>query len=237
MKKTYAAFVIIGTTYLLNIEATLGQQLKVQQGILNEFGSGSRISQVKISNKRTRAVTMSTLQGVFNITAESGDTLLFTSPNHQTKEFVVSDFKDAVIALDKVITLSEVSIKETTRASDLKEAQLGYRKKGVFYTGTPHYYYLFLKPMTFIYENFKSEVINARKFNKIVQRETEATEVLNRWTDVFITKVLNIKGEELTEFKARYMPTVQQIRSMNDYDLTLHVKRSYAEYEKSSKNN
>src|SRR6202000_1438300 len=125
-----------------------------------------------------------------------------------------------------------VVIKETSVQADLDEAKRGYRKKSVFYTGTPHYYYLVLKPMTFIYENFKSEVKDARKFNRYAAKELAYYEITARFNDHTIKNVIPIKEEELDDFKSDYWPAVEQIRSWNDYDLSAYIIRSYQDFKK-----
>src|SRR5437879_1602684 len=137
---------------------------QVQKGMCYKAGTSIRLSSVQILNKHTTFIAKSNIYGDFSIPACPGDTLEMSCAGYNKATFVVADLSDKILFLDPVISLPEVVIKETSVQADLNSVKRGYRKKSVFYTGTPHYYYLVLKPMTFIYENFKSEVINARKF-------------------------------------------------------------------------
>jgi hypothetical protein len=208
------------------------QTVKVQQGLLLKRGTNIRLGSVQVLNRRSHVKARSNTVGVFNIPATTGDTLIFESDNFQSANFVVTDLADKIVYLQPVIQLNEVVIKEYSLKSDIKEVQRGYREKSVFYTGTPHYYYLVLKPMTFIYENFKSEVIDARRFNRFARRELALFKVSERFNDVAIKKVIPIKDSELEDFELAYFPTIVQINAWNDYELINYIKESYATFTK-----
>jgi hypothetical protein len=123
--------------------------------------------------------------------------------------------------------LAEVVVKEHSLQAGINEVMRGYREQGVFYNGPPHYYYLVLKPMTFIYENFKSEKIFARRFAKYARREVAACKVAERFNDSGIKAVIPIKNSEIEDFKSTYTPTIDQINKMSDYDLINYIKKSY----------
>jgi len=193
-------------------------------------GTAIRLGNIKIVNKRSRLTTISNTIGVFNIAALAGDTLHFESDSYLSADWVVTDLTDKIIYLQPVIQLAEVVIKENSLITEIMEAQKGYRRKSVFYTGTPHYYYLVLKPMTFIYENFKSEVKNARRFNKMANLELASSEVAMRFNNAAIKQVVPIKDEEVDDFRTDYAPTPRQLQAMNDYDLINYIRDSYANF-------
>jgi hypothetical protein len=206
------------------------QNTPMQQGMVLKIATNIRLGNIGVLNKRNRARTISSTLGVFSISAQTGDTLVFASDNFQLTDFVVSDLSDKIIYMAPIIQLSQVNIKEYSLLSDIKEVQRGYREKSVFYTGTPHYYYLFLKPMTFIYENFKSEVIEARRFNRYARSELEASEIATRFNNATIRAVLPIRDAEIERFKSAYLPTVAQVSRWNDYDLIKYIKASFADF-------
>lgn len=208
------------------------QSAHVQQGIVFKTGTDLRLSGVQIVDKRTPAATQSNFYGEFSIRAFVNDTLEATRDGYTMARFIITDFTDKMVFLEPAYTLPEVTIKGNTLLADLNATKLGYRKKSVFYTGTPHYYYLVLKPMTFIYENFKSEVIDARKFNKVAENEIAYYQVAARFTDDMIKRNISINENELEDFKARYWPTAEQISKWNDYDLANYVIKSYQNFKK-----
>ncbi|MDN3550336.1 hypothetical protein [Mucilaginibacter aquaedulcis] len=220
-------------TYIICIAIVVvasAQQPHVQQGLVLKNASAMRLGSVSVINKHSGIKVRSNTIGVFSIAAIPGDTLQFTDPNYLSTEFVVTDLSDKIIYLQPLIELAEVVVKGNTLLQEIRETQLGYRKKSVFYTGTPHYYYLFLKPMTFIYENFKSEVKDARRFNRFARRELMANEINKRFNDSLIKQIVPIKANEIDDFRTDYNPTIQQLNSMNDYDLINYIKNSYQDF-------
>jgi hypothetical protein len=209
-----------------------GQPVQVQKGMCYKTATSIRLGSVQILNKHTAFIAKSNIYGDFSIPAYPGDTLEISCAGYNRTTFVVTDLSDKVLFLDPVISLPEVVIKETSVQADLNSVKRGYRKKSVFYTGTPHYYYLILKPMTFIYENFKSEVINARKFNRYAKNEMAYYEIASRFNDISIKSSIPIKDDELEDFKAAYWPPLEQVKSWNDYDLSRYIIRSYQDFKK-----
>jgi len=226
--------ILLFVIYLMPLSGIKGQAVKVQQGLILKSGGAARLADVQVLNKRSHITVRSNTEGVFSIVALPADTLQFSSANYLTGELVVTDFADKLIYLQPVIELAEVVIRENSLIKELRETQMGYRKKSVFYTGTPHYYYLFLKPMTFIYENFKSEVKQARRFNRFAKRELTAYEITRRFNDSLIKSVVPVKANEIDDFRVDYAPTLQQLNAMSDYDLIIYIRNSYEDYKKKS---
>ena len=226
--------ILLFVFYLTPLSGVKGQVARTLQGLVLKSGAANRLADVQVFNKRSHVTMRSNTEGVFGIVALPGDTLQFSNANYSTGELVVSDFADKIIYLQPVIELAEVVIKENSLIKELRETQKGYRKKSVFYTGTPHYYYLFLKPMTFIYENFKSEVKQARRFNRFAKRELTAYEITRRFNDSLIKSVVPVKANEIDDFRVDYAPTLQQLNTMSDYDLINYIKDSYEDYKNKS---
>ena len=222
-------FIFIYIICVAAFDRAMAQQNKIQGLVLSSAGN-ARLGDVEVLNKHSGVTVRSNTIGVFNIDATPGDTLQFASPNYLSAKLVVADLLDKIVYLQPVIELAEVVVREKSLLNEIRETQKGYRKKSVFYTGTPHYYYLFLKPMTFIYENFKSEVRDARRFNRFAKRELTAYEINKRFNDSFIKQVVPIKANEIDDFRTDYNPTMLQLNSMNDYDLINYIRSSYQDY-------
>lgn len=226
MKLIFLVYLLI-LCFLIPVD---GQSIKTQQGILFEKGKNIRLANLKILNKSSGITRQSDTYGVFNISAAIGDTLEMSGSGYQTNQIMVTDFKDQAVYLDPIVELKEVVITGSSLAEDLQAVQKGYRDKGVFYTGRPHYYYLFLKPMTFIYENFKSEVINARKWKKYTKREMDNFEVSKGFNDEVIKKYTSLTDAQLFDFEWRYAPTYEQAKNWSEYDFIDYIKKSYLKF-------
>lgn len=213
---------------LIDVATTKGQN--IQQGTFYKQGTVIRLGSVRFSNKASGVKVNSNIYGSFAISAASGDTLIFESQGMAAGNMVVTDHQDKIIYLQAVTQLQEVVVKANSVKRDLQETQKIYRSKGVFYTGDPHYYYLFLKPMTFIYENFKDEVKNARKFRKYAKKELEYYEINKRFNDTTIKALVDINQEDMIKFKIEYTPSVERYRAMTDYDISQYIKSAYESF-------
>jgi len=132
-------FIFLLLSTVLIYSSSGAQNIQFQEGILLKSGTSLRIGNVEVLNKQSRATVRSNIYGVFKIPAHAGDTLQFKSDTYQGTECVVADSNDRVIYMSPIIQLAEVTIQENSLKSEIRETQLGYRRKSVFYTGTPHY--------------------------------------------------------------------------------------------------
>lgn len=221
------AFTILLSTAMICVK---GQSIHLQTGGLVEKATNRRLADIQILNKRTLGIVKSDALGLYKIMALDGDTLEISDSLYVTKKIVVSDFSFTKSSLEPWLVLREVIIRGNSLKANLNEVQRQFKSQGVFYTGRPHYYYLFLKPMTFIYENFKKEVKNARKFKKYAKRELDNNKITQRFNDLSIKALVNIKDSELYSFKVTYMLSLEQIGAWNDYDLNQYIIKSYNEF-------
>lgn len=230
MKKVWLSVLWSGWLF-----AAIAQGTALTNGIIYENGAGGRLANIKIVNKQTRSRAVTNDIGEFKIAANPGDTLELSNDLFETKNIVVDDSHITIAFLNKIIILKEVVIKENSLRKDLAETQHIYRSKGVFYTGRPHYYYLFLKPMTFIYENFKSEVINARRFKKAAISDLQGQEIGMRFNEQIVQNNTLLNDTQARDFVIRYWPSIQQVRSWSDYDIVQYIKYSYEDFKKEIK--
>ena len=173
------------------------------------------------------------LHGMFGIKANIGDTLEFTGEHFETSDIVVNDFADVFVYLKPGNQLNEVVIRENSQVRDLKQTLAEYRVQGVLYLRNPRYYYLFCKPMTFIYENFKSEMIQARRFKRYTTQTVNSMQVSERYNEEIIKDVVpTINDIDLIDFMNAYRPTLAQLNSWSNYDLIDYISHSYEDYKK-----
>ncbi|MEO6851488.1 MAG: hypothetical protein ABI203_11500 [Mucilaginibacter sp.] len=217
--------------FLCLLSAAQAQSVKILQGIVFNQGNSIRLAGIAVVNKRTNRLIKTNVYGIFAIPAMAGDTISFSGMGYNASELTVDNFDDKMIFMQSTTQLNEVVIRENSLAKDLMDTQYGYRKKSVFYTGTPHYYYLFLKPMTFIYENFRNEVKEARKFKKFTTNSLNSFEVTRKWNNANIKANAPVADNQLEEFRNDYWPTLAQIRSWSDYDLVNYIKQCYRDFE------
>lgn len=226
MKKEILLSLIFLSSFL-NLNAQITTTFN---GIVMQQGTKTRLDSVRIYNKLSKVTVISNSWGAFSIAAQKGDTLGFSKGNYELKDVIFTDSLTHILFLKPYALLKEVVVYGSSLKNDLLETQRIFKSKGVFYTGRPHYYYLFLKPMTFIYENFKGEVINARKFNKLAHAETANYDISARFNEAIIKNNVSIKEDEILDFKSKYRPTVQQARGYSDYEMIDYIKKCYKEW-------
>lgn len=213
----------------------VAQSVKAKQGAVLKLGTGIRISGAVIKNKRNGFSVLSNQMGFFSILSAEGDTLEVSAPGYTTQSITVFDYRDAIVYLIPVTQLNEVVIQGKSLSEELNEVKEGYRSKGVYYNGKPPLLASVIHPLTAINELFGKNAKRARRFNDYAQREIEYQEVSRRFNDLTIKKTVPIPDAELADFKARYMPSLEDIQKWNDYDLVVYIKNAYNEYLESKK--
>lgn len=223
--------ILVFLLYLMHIAPINAQSTGVQQGCILEKDKNVRLSNILVSDKNNHHVAHSDIHGLFSIRAAVGDSIQFSGDGFATTNITVGDFTDAFVYLIPAVLLNEVTIKDHAEAQNLKETLAEYRALGVLYLRNPRYYYLVCKPMSFIYENFKTEMIQARRFKRYSARELNSFRVSERYNQMAIRSVIpTISDTDLPDFLVRYMPTITQVNSWNDYELIRYIQDSYSDY-------
>ena len=217
-------------TYIAN-----AQQKFVIKGLVFEKGSTTRLEQVNVEVKQTRALTKTDEWGNFELEVSIGDTLLFNKPNYETVEKVILAKQNLVIYLSKSIALSEVVVKEQSKAKQQQEILDGYRSKGVFFNGDPPILAYIFSPLTALHELLGADANNARRFGNYIERENAQSLVDRHFNEAVIHKAIKIPDTELVEFMYLYRPKPEDVTYWNYYDDMNYVKKSYAKFLKRKK--
>lgn len=228
--------VILIVGFLLSALAGKGQIVKAKQGAVLKFGTGIRVSGASVINKRSNFAVITDRMGFFSILAAEGDTLQVAAPGYTTQTVTVADFRDAIVYLVPVTELQEVVVKGQSLQAEINEVKEGYRSKGVYYNGKPPLLASVVHPLTAINELFGKNAKRARRFNEYAEREIDYQEVSRRFTETIIKSTVPITDAELPIFRSEYMPTVEQIRQWNDYDIVVYIKNSFREFKDNQKN-
>lgn len=94
-KSTFFMLIILLLSFSLNVSA----QGNVITGTVIAEDDGSPLIGVNITNKKTNKKTVTNASGKFTITAEKGETLVFSYTSYSTKQVVVGDVKVINITL------------------------------------------------------------------------------------------------------------------------------------------
>lgn len=200
------------------------------QGILFKKGTGERLSQATVINLRNHTQIVSNDLGGFQISVVLGDSLRISKIGFATQVAAVLSEQTLVIQLQPVIVLQEVIIKGETKKQELESVMDDYRKNGSFYKGKPPVLSFLKSPLTAVYEIFGKTPSQARRFNRYIGNELQASEVDRRFTETMVSNITKLREEELRNFMAAFRPSYEQISSWNEYDLIHYIKKSLQNY-------
>jgi hypothetical protein len=209
----------------------LGQQMFTIHGVVSKKLSAERISQVLISNLRSKDVMMSDELGWFTVKSAVGDTLLFTKTGYTDQKIAITNGGDLPVYMQPVIQLATVTVHGQTTKQELNDVMADYKKNGVFNNGKSLPVFQFLNsPLTGLYNLFGSEPGKARRFAVFSKEELEYAEVKRRYTIDLVKRVTNAPDSTAIKFMEYYTPSYEDIKGWSDYDLIKQIKKSYEYY-------
>lgn len=202
------------------------------KGLIFKKGTSQRLSKVTIENKQSKIKSESDEYGNFLIEVNIGDTLYFYKYGLQDEETIITKKQNLIIYMSENLILQEVVVKEKSKQQEQKEILQDFRSKGVFYNGKPPLLAYLFTPLTALNELLGKDANNARRFGNYISRENAEVEVDRHFNDVVIKKAINIKEENLIEFKYLYRPKPEDVTYRNVYDDMKYIKDSYQKYKK-----
>ncbi|WP_256009831.1 carboxypeptidase-like regulatory domain-containing protein [Desertivirga xinjiangensis] len=220
---------------LLQLAALVPAVAQTVQGVVLQRGTSTRLVGALVINLNSKDKVSSNNSGGFTIPASLGDTLEIRCIGFLSHKQVVHTYASLIVNLRQSNVLSEVVVHGNTLKKDLKEVEDQFRSKGIYYKGKPPLALLIPfggSPLTFFHELLSKDGKRARRFHKYAERELEYYEIASRFNNGTIKRSVPIKDDELLDFKDAYMPTAEQLRSWNDFDLVNYIKRSYEEFKK-----
>lgn len=70
------------------------------------------------------------------------------------------------------------------------------------------------------------------KFNKILIRDEQADYLDRKFNRGIVSRITHLRGDTLSEFLIRYLPTYQFAKKSTDYDMEIYIKESYEKFKK-----
>ncbi|WP_207534336.1 hypothetical protein [Desertivirga arenae] len=232
MKEGKVRFWVLCYFLLLSV-ITVAQVSKPLIGVVFRKGTSVRIYNATVYNLN-KGISVSTDHfGLFTIMSSIGDTLSIEAEGYIGQKVGVRNYSDVMVYLVGTNVLAEVKVTGISPKQNLKEVEEEFRKKGIYYKGKPPLALLLPfggSPLTFFHELLSKDGKRARRFHKYAEAELEYYEIARRFNDNTIKKTVNIKEEELEEFKKLYWPSADLVKGWNDFDLFNYIKRSYKDF-------
>ena len=221
--------VILLALFCLTIKVSAQQVLTIH-GVVSKKLSAERISQVVITNLKSKDIMMSDELGWFTVKASVGDTLLFSKSDYTDQKIVILNGSDMPVYMQPITHLATVTVQGQTKRQELNEAMADYRKQGTFYDGKPPALSFLASPLTGLYELFGKTPGEAKRFKAFTKDELEYAEVQKRYNLAFVKRITNAPDSTARKFMEYYTPSFEDLKGWNDYDLVKQTKKSYAYY-------
>ncbi len=222
-------FILLMTFFCFSLKA-LGQQVFTIHGVTSKNLSGERVSQVLISNLRSKDIMMSDELGWFTIKAAAGDSLLFTKLYYTSQKIVITNGSDLPVYMQPVIQLATVTVQGQSTKQEINEAMADYRKQGTFYDGKPPVLSFLSSPLTGLYELFGTTPNQAKRFKAFSKEELEYAEIKRRYNLPLVKRVTNAPDSTAAKFMEYYTPSYEDLKGWNDYQLIKQIKKSFDYY-------
>lgn len=199
----------------------------IVKGVIFEKGTNIRIALAEIINKRTQLGIGSNDLGIFEISANVGDTLFIRKRNMLDQQLVVRGQQDLIIHLVREVNqLEDVTIRGQTKKQDLAEIKEEFRNKGVYNDGKSSVLSTIFHPLNAIYNLFGSEPKNARRFSRYADNEIKQSQIDVYFNATIITNNSNLTGKNLEKFMLDYRPAFEKAQYWNSYDYIKYIKES-----------
>src|SRR5690606_21760895 len=132
--KRILAYIFVALALLLfvqQVEAQVSELSKVS-GLVLEKGTGKRISDVYVVNRRNIRVGFTNTCGVVNIEATVRDTQSINKVGYGTLKKVIYSNDDLLLEMQPGIILEEVVIAHRSKRQDMEDILRDYSKKGIY---------------------------------------------------------------------------------------------------------
>jgi hypothetical protein len=228
-------FVIACVINLFCFTFLVSAQQTIIKGAVYKRISSVKLTEVFITNLRTKGVAVCDALGDFSIAAIVGDTLLFTKKGYTPQKQEATNY-GMIVYMQPEMQLGEVQIVGQTKKQELNEIMGDYRKQGTFYNGSPPALSMLVSPLTGIYELFGKTPGRAKRFAAFTKRELEATEVDKRYNKPLVMRATGLTDSDSTtvrKFMESYRPSFEDLKAWGDYDLIQKIRTQYEYFKKS----
>ncbi len=223
---------------LLSILFTLftGYSLQAQEsgsisGLVLEKGTSNRIGDANITNLRSNYTTRSNAYGVFVMPVSIGDTLSLNKVGYGPVKTIVRTLEDILIDLQPGLQIETVIVTRSTKEAEMRGYLEDFRKKGIYNGGHNKFGTYLASPATALYNLFGQEAKNAKRFEKYMNVELEATKVDRIFNKTIVSELTKLEGDELQSFMDLYRPSYSTAQYWGQYDLMTYISNSFKSWE------
>jgi len=211
------------------------QQASGVSGMVVEKGGSTRLSDVNVTNLRTKKRVQTNTFGVFIIEASVGDSLYLTKTGYGPVKTILQTTEDILMEMQAGLTLETVVVSRMSKEAEMRDMLDDYRKKGVYNGGKNTLGTYLGSPATALYNLFGRDAKNAKRFASLMDRELEESQVDRVFNKTTVRSVIDLEGDELQSFMDMYRPSYSMVKNWGQYDFMHYVKRSFDAWDKNGR--
>lgn len=204
---------------------------KVISGLVMEKGSNIRVADANVVNLKTNQKANTNAYGVFTLSVSVGDSIRISKVGYGPVKTVIHTLEDILIDLQAGNTIETVVITRSTKEAELKGFLREYEKKGVYNGGHNKTMTYLSSPATALYNLFGKDAKNAKRFEKYMNQELEATKVDRIFNKTIVQKITSLEGDELVDFMEIYRPSLSSVERWGQYDLMNYILNSFKSWD------
>jgi hypothetical protein len=208
------------------------------------------ISNCHIINKTQNAGTVSDEFGAFTVTADIGDSILFSAIGYRKTTIAVSDSmysnNRAVRLAPVTYALSEVDIGILSNYDRFKRDVLSMEAGKAYKTASPVSKYevytpplpnqggfnvpLAVSPITFLYNLWSREGKQYRYYQSVISGAAEYIRIGEKFNGLIVKKLTGFENDELVKFMSYCMFTKDYLLAASEMEIQREIMRKYREY-------
>ena len=204
-------------------------------GLILEKGTDNRIEDANVTNLRTRQVVSSNSFGVFNIEVSVGDSISISKVGYGPVKTAIHTLGDILIDLQPGLQIETVIVTRSTKEAEMNTYLKDFEKKGIYNGGHNRVGTYLASPATALYNLFGQEAKNAKRFERYMTKELEATKIDRIFNKSLVSSLTNLEGEELQSFMDMYRPSLSSVERWGEYDLMSYITNSFKAWDKNGR--
>lgn len=213
-------------------------QQKFTEGLVFDAVTKDRIAVVQIVNLRTGETMYNNLNGVFKVTSQPGDDLVFSKADYFNDTIhVLNEMAQIVYLKPTGITLKEVNIYNTVSSprSIMAKNRSQYSKA---YGAIANKDLLSFSggnvglSIDALYNVFSKEGRNASHLRDLLEADYKQNTIDYRFNKTFVGRVTGLKGLQLDDFMRKYRPGYYFLTYASEYEFIASIRANLKRYQR-----
>jgi hypothetical protein len=224
-------------TLLLSIicGSVFAQQKEIT-GIVFDKDSKARVAKVNVLNITLGKGVYNNFKGEFTISANLGDMLVFSKPDHHNDTLTVKSYAAlAVYMMPAAIQLQQVTIRDSFLTPQRRLANTR-REFSKIYGSSYNADLLNVGSggvgfsIDALYNAFSKSGRNAEKLRGLIDAEYKQNIIDYRFNKAFVQGITHLEEPRLTDFMHKYRPGYYLVTTAGDYEFISYIKANLKRY-------